>query len=209
MAEATKRKVKDARSKRERVVDAAAKLFVDRGFGATGMDAIAEEADVSKATLYSYYRDKATLFADVMHRMCDEMGGARPEEMASGGPEATLRAVATLGVTRLLETVDRGLLPRAVAEAREFPELGRKFWESGPAKLETFVATYLADAKKRHVLDVKDPPRAAASFVGLVTGMYLLPMLVGVRGRPSDADIRRDVDDVVTRFLESLRKDGR
>jgi Bacterial regulatory proteins, tetR family len=39
------------------------------------MDAIAQEAGVSKATLYSYYRDKASLFAGVMHRMCDELAG--------------------------------------------------------------------------------------------------------------------------------------
>ena len=39
--------------KRERVLAAATKLFLGEGYGATGMDAIAEEADVSKATVYS------------------------------------------------------------------------------------------------------------------------------------------------------------
>jgi TetR/AcrR family transcriptional regulator, mexJK operon transcriptional repressor len=209
MAETTKRKGKDARSKRERVVDAAAKLFVSQGFGATGMDSIAEEAGVSKATLYSYYRDKSTLFADVMHRMCDEMGGARPEDLAGDTPEATLSAVATLGLHKVMETIDRGLLPRAVAEAREFPELGKKFWESGPARLEAFVAGYFADAKRRRILAVKDPQGAAARFVGLMTGMYLLPMLMGVRGRPSEADLRRDIDELVSGFLSTLRQESR
>jgi TetR/AcrR family transcriptional repressor of mexJK operon len=204
MARPSKKKPKDSRSKRELVVDAAAKLFVRQGFGSTGMDAIAEEAGVSKATLYSYYEDKSALFGDVMHRMCDELGGVRPEDLPADGPEATLRAVATLAVSRLLDAVDHGLLPRAVAEAREFPEIGRWFWEAGPAKLTTFVADYLAGAKARRVLAVEDPPRAAARFIGLVTGMYLLPMLVGVRSRPSPAEIRRDIDDVISSFLASL-----
>jgi TetR/AcrR family transcriptional repressor of mexJK operon len=187
------------------VVDAASKLFVRQGFGATGMDAIAAEAGVSKATLYSYYEDKSALFADVMHRMCDELGGVRLDGPPAEGLEATLRAVATLGISRLLDAVERGLLPRAVAEARDFPEIGKWFWEAGPEKLETMVAASLAEANTRRVLHVDDPRGAAARFVGVVTGMYLLPMLVGVRGRPSLADIRRDVDAVVSSFLASLR----
>ena len=136
------------------------------------------------------------------------IGGGSPDELACESPKETLAAVAMLGVRKLLETIDRGLLPRAVAEARDFPEIGKKFWDSGPAKLEAFVAAYLADAKRRRVLDVKDPQRAAERFVGLTMGMYLLPMLVGVRGRPSDAEIRRDVDEVAARFLETLRDEG-
>ena len=214
MGQTARKKPKGPRPKRELVVDAAAKLFVRQGFGSTGMDAIADEAGVSKATLYSYYKDKSSLFADVMHRMCDEMGGVRPEEIpAEEGPEATLRAVATLGVSRLLDAIDGGLLPRAVAEAREFPEIGTWFWEAGPEKLEAFVAGYLAQAAKRHLIEVDDPQRAAARFIGLVTGMYLLPILVGVRSRPSDTEIRRDVDDVVSSFLAGLTppspQDGR
>jgi len=209
MPDTTKRKGKDPRSKRERVVDAAAKLFVDQGFGATGMDAIAEEAGVSKATLYSYYKDKSALFADVMHRMCDEVGGGSPEDLGGDTPEATLSAVATLGLRKLLETVDRGLLPRAVAEAGEFPDVGKKFWESGPARLEAFVAGYFADAKRRRLLHIKDPQRAAAHFVGLMTGMYLLPLLLGVRARPTDAEVRRDIEELVSGFLSTLRHDSR
>jgi AcrR family transcriptional regulator len=168
------------------------------------MDAIADEAGVSKATLYSYYKDKSSLFSDVMHRMCETLGGVRPEELGGEGPEATLRAVATVGIGRLLDAVDHGLVARAVAEAREFPEIGTWFWEAGPAKLESFVADYLAEAKNRDGLDVEDPRRAAARFIGLVTGMYLLPMLMGVRRRPSHAEIRRDVDEVVSSFLARL-----
>ena len=115
-------------SKRERVVIAAAKLFLEEGYGTTGMDAIAKEADVSKATVYSYYEDKASLFADVMLRLCDEMGGHDVEGLVADTPEATLKAVAVLAVQRLLESVDRAILQRVVAESKEFPELGKRFW---------------------------------------------------------------------------------
>jgi TetR/AcrR family transcriptional repressor of mexJK operon len=194
-------------SKRERVVSAASKLFLEDGYGATGMDAIAEGAGVSKATVYSYYDDKATLFADVMARMCEELGGPPPVEGLVGeSPEAALRAIALRGLHRVLETVHRQILQRVVAESPEFPELGKKFWENGPGRFEAIVTRYLADAKRQKLLDVADPPRAAARLVGQITGLYLLPMLLGVRGRPSEAEIRRDVDDLIAGFLATVRR---
>lgn len=195
-----------ALSKRERVVVAASRLFLDEGFGATGMDAIAKEADVSKATVYSYYEDKSSLFADVMVRMCEEIGGHRPlEGLVGASPEETLRAVALYFLESVLEAVRRQVLQRVVAESREFPELGKKFWETGPGRVEAFVAAYLADATRRGLLDVDDPARAAASFVGQLAGLYLLPLLAGIRKRPSEAEIRRGVDDVVAGFMASRR----
>ena len=201
----TNRKAKGQRSKRERVVDAATRLFLRQGFGTTGMDAIAEEAGVSKATLYSYYRDKASLFAGVMHQICDELGGDDVRGLVGDTPEATLKAVAVFGMQRLTETLERGILQRVLAESRDFPELGDKFWTTGPGKLEAFVAEYLGEAKRRGVLDVKDPPRTAARFIGLTMGMYLLPMLLGSRGRPSAREMREDLEEVVAGFLSTLR----
>jgi TetR/AcrR family transcriptional regulator, mexJK operon transcriptional repressor len=194
-------------SKRERVVAAASKLFLEDGYGSTGMDAIAEEAGVSKATLYSYYDDKASLFADVMARMCEELGAPPPvESLAGEPPEAALRAIALRGLHKVLETIHRQILQRVVAESREFPELGRKFWENGPGKLELFLARYLAEARRRKLLDVADPARAAARLAGQLTGLYLLPMLTGIRGRPSEAEIRRDVDALIAGFLAAVRR---
>ena len=194
------------KSKRDLVVDAASRLFLGEGYGTTGMDAIAAKAGVSKATVYSYYEDKATLFADVIARMCDEMAGGHDlEALRSDTLEATLTGTAVFLAQRILESVERSMLQRVVAEAREFPELGHKFWTTGPAKMEEFVASCLAEASRSGVLAVKDPSGAAARFVGLVTGLYLLPMLVGVRSRPTEREIRRDLEDVVAGFLSTLR----
>jgi TetR/AcrR family transcriptional regulator, mexJK operon transcriptional repressor len=196
-------------SKRERVVAAASKLFLDEGYGATGMDAIAKEADVSKATLYSYYDDKSALFADVMSRMCEEAGGhLQMEALIGGSPEDTLRAIALHGLRRILAAVRRQFLQRVVAESREFPELGRKFWENGPGRIQGALTLYLEDAKRRRTLRVDDPARDAARLVGQITGLYLLPLLAGIRNPPSEAEIRRDVDEIVGEFVASRRRES-
>jgi TetR/AcrR family transcriptional regulator, mexJK operon transcriptional repressor len=193
-----------SRSKRESVVNAAVKLFLGEGYSTTLMDDIAKEASVSKATVYSYYRDKASLFADVVHRVCEDLGGD-VEELTRDTPEATLKAAALYGAERLLEALDRSLVQRVVSEADDFPQLGKKLWSSGPEKIEAFLARYLAEAHRRGVLDVKDAAHSAALFVGLVMGMYLLPILLTVRKRPSRAEMSRDLDQLVAGFLSTLQ----
>ncbi len=55
------------RQKRESVIKAAAVSFARNGYRGTTMDQIAEVLDVSKPTLYKYYKNKSELL-----RACDE-----------------------------------------------------------------------------------------------------------------------------------------
>jgi AcrR family transcriptional regulator len=48
------------------VLDAALRLFADRGIDATSVDAIAEASGVSKATIYKHWPDKEALCVEVM-----------------------------------------------------------------------------------------------------------------------------------------------
>src|ERR1700754_3586578 len=49
------------RGARERILAAATRLFADNGITATGMEQVAEEAPVSKRTLYAHFRTKDDL----------------------------------------------------------------------------------------------------------------------------------------------------
>jgi AcrR family transcriptional regulator len=57
----------------ERILSAADKLFYGEGIRAVGVDAIAEEAGVSKRTLYSYYRTKDELVAAYLNGRFKQM----------------------------------------------------------------------------------------------------------------------------------------
>lgn len=50
----------------QRVLEAAAELFANRGIDATSMDAIAEASGVSKATIYKHWPDKDALCLEVL-----------------------------------------------------------------------------------------------------------------------------------------------
>lgn len=64
---------------RERVAQAAAQLFYKRGIHATGVELIAQQANVSKRTLYQHFSSKAELVAEYL-RAYDAAGGTPAEK---------------------------------------------------------------------------------------------------------------------------------
>jgi AcrR family transcriptional regulator len=66
---------------REATLAAAAELLVARGLEAVSMDAIAERAGVSKATIYRWWPTKETLALDALHH---EWDAARPRPRETG-----------------------------------------------------------------------------------------------------------------------------
>jgi len=46
---------------RENIIDCAASFFREKGFQETSMEEIAKKSDVSKGTLYNYFKDKESI----------------------------------------------------------------------------------------------------------------------------------------------------
>jgi AcrR family transcriptional regulator len=59
-------RARGARETRRRIVEAAARLFVERGYSATSIGAIAAEADVAVPTVYASLRSKANILRAVV-----------------------------------------------------------------------------------------------------------------------------------------------
>src|SRR5262249_57566169 len=55
--------------RREAILSAALDEFAARGFAATRLDDIARRAGVAKGTIYLYFRDKESLFQDLVRAM--------------------------------------------------------------------------------------------------------------------------------------------
>jgi len=59
------RKVREKEARREEIVNAAEKVFFEKGLAQATMDEIAEAAELSKGTLYLYYKSKEDLYLSV------------------------------------------------------------------------------------------------------------------------------------------------
>jgi AcrR family transcriptional regulator len=64
--EAGRRREERARDRRQRVTDAASRLFLERGYVATTIEAIAREAAVAPATVYQAFGTKQAILARIL-----------------------------------------------------------------------------------------------------------------------------------------------
>ena len=70
---------------RDRILDCAEALFARRGFAGVGMAEVAEQAGLSKSSLFHHFASKAQLYAAVMSRIVDRIDAGLMRSLAEGG----------------------------------------------------------------------------------------------------------------------------
>ncbi len=143
----------DESARYKRAIRTAEELFKKVGFRAVTMELVAREANVAKATLYSYFKNKDELFLAV----CARMARLLTHSMA-GEIFADLDA-AILEMLRAAMAEDPELSPSAKHLARALyfgsADLANRSASAAEmeAELNAFAATHLAGARalaKRH-----------------------------------------------------------
>ena len=75
------------------IVEAAGRLFGERGYEATRLDDVAAAAGVTKLILYRHFASKKALYLALLERHRDDMGSFAAAMPAQGPPEERLRAI--------------------------------------------------------------------------------------------------------------------
>jgi len=66
----------EIRNEKKRVIlDAALKLFADKGYASTSISCIAESANISKGLMYNYFKSKEELLKTIVLNFIAEIGG--------------------------------------------------------------------------------------------------------------------------------------
>jgi AcrR family transcriptional regulator len=191
-----------ASPKRSAIVEAATTSFLEAGYGAVSMDAIAQRAGVSKRTVYSYFSGKDALFGAVMGNVCTGVVGTpAPTELTSGPLDRVLSEFGRMFLTLITSPEALAIFRVVTAEAVRFPELGEVFYRLGPQRCTNALAAYLAEQDRNGTLRIPDPEAAAAQFLAMVKGPVHMRLSLGVGHRPTAADIEAVVDSAVAVFL--------
>lgn len=195
--------------KARQIHDAAARLFLEHGYGVTSMDAVAREAGVSKATLYAHYSSKAQLFAEMIEAECRQRSELLNLSVADPmNPRETLRHFGREFLSIVLSPEGLAIHRIVIAETPRFPELGRAFYDAGPRRMLDALAGYLRSATERGTLDVPEPRMAAGHFISLVrSDMYLRRQLMVDDGGEAD-DVDRALEAAVTVILRAYAPKG-
>ncbi len=202
---ATAAEIKKGR-KFEQVLDGAREVFMRDGFEGASVDDIARAAGVSKATLYSYFADKRLLFSEVARIECNRQAEAALAEFDLNDPvEDVLRLAADRIVRFFLSDFGQQVYRICLSEAHRFPELGLRFYESGPAMVRDRLERVLAPYVARGVLQIDDMDLAAHQFSELCKSDLFARRLCGICDTVTEADIDRVVTGAVEMFLARYR----
>ncbi|KIT16675.1 TetR/AcrR family transcriptional regulator [Jannaschia aquimarina] len=186
----------------DQVLEGARAVFLADGFEGASVDAIARAAGVSKATLYSYFPDKQHLFMEVAKSECgaqiDQAGELLFMECA---PRVALGRAARQIVGFVISEFGQSIFRMCVAESERFPELGREFFRTGPARFRAQMAEYLTRAVERGELKIDDIDLAGDQFVELCHATLFVEMVFNVRTSATQAEIDRVIDGAVETFM--------
>lgn len=132
--DARNRQTRKRLATRQKISDAATRLFFEHGFDKVTIDEIAEAADVSRMTVFNHFARKEDMFFDLDEQGREALVGALQERPSGVSPVEALRL----------------FVHRAVAERREYA----LFFEEGSYRfMETVRASEALKARARAIRD--------------------------------------------------------
>jgi AcrR family transcriptional regulator len=196
----------DDSAKRRQIMDGARGVFLAQGFDAASMGEIARAAGVSKGTLYVYFENKEELFEAIVHEQCHAQAeGLFDLDPNDADVEHALMRLGTNFVDYLCQPEKASPLRTVIAIADRMPEIGRKFYETGPACGIGMLAAYIKKQVDAGVLAVEDAEVAAAQFLDACQSTLFKPVLFNFAPPPSRERVEHVVRIAVKTFLAAYR----
>jgi AcrR family transcriptional regulator len=196
----------DESAKRRQIIEGARAVFLAKGFDAASMNDIARAAGVSKGTLYVYFKHKEELFEAIVEQECD----AQAEGIFNLDPndhdvEGVLTRLGNAYVRFLCRPEKAQAIRTVIAIAERMPELGGKFYETGPARGIARLAAYIEAQVAAGILVVEDCEIAAAQLMEACQAMIFKSMVFNFASAPSAERIERVVRIAVSAFVAAYR----
>jgi TetR/AcrR family transcriptional repressor of mexJK operon len=191
--------------KRRQVLEAATELFLANGYGAVSMDAVAKAANVSKATLYAHFASKDALFATIIrerglsNHLDDSLFPAAVTDL-----RAVMEAIGLRVMRFMLQERTLAIYRVALAEGARFPELGRAFFDNGPAKFCAHAQAWLQTQQKAGRVRAADADVATQQFMALLRSGVFLRASLGIPPGPTEEEIVATVRVAVDTWLRAF-----
>ena len=191
----------DDSAKRRQILNGATAVFLEKGFDAASMGEIARAAGVSKGTLYVYFDDKQALFDAIVQEAC-LIHAERVFEFdpADHNVPGMLTKLGIAFATVMCRPEQMSAIRTVIAIADRMPDLGRQFYETGPARGAAKLAVYLDAQVAAGVLAVDDTVIAAEQFMGAVMATSFRRTLFNC-GAPTSEEIAHAVGIAVRTFM--------
>jgi AcrR family transcriptional regulator len=174
--------------RRAAILAAALEEFATRGFAATRLDDVARRAGVAKGTIYLHFRDKESLFQELVRSMLSPLVGTIEAAALRDLPiRAVVETIVDLFVNDIYGTRRKDVIRLIIAEGSRFPKLAEFYYREVIARVLPVVRARLTMAVERGEL----PHDALARFPQLLVAPALVSILWNALfGRLAPLDVR-------------------
>jgi AcrR family transcriptional regulator len=174
--------------RRDAILSAALDEFSTRGFEAARLDDVAKRAGVAKGTIYLYFRDKETLFQELIRAMLTPLVGTIEALGQAELPLAVLAdRLADLFVREVYETRRKDVIRLMITEGRRFPKLAEFYYREVLSRIIAAVRALLRRAAARG-----EVPEALAEFPQIIAAPGLVAIIwSGLFERFEPLDVRK------------------
>jgi AcrR family transcriptional regulator len=199
----------------ERVLEAARKVFLERGFEGASVDEIAQAARSGKQTIYARFRGKRELFTAVVTRDIATRIRQSANAIPSGGPiEERLGNAAMFMLHASLEPERIALMRLAIAETQRFPDLASTLSRTAHQLSTEMGARLLGELTQSDELGrlAAFAPEHIARTARLFLDVIVMPLMMRALFERDLDVLRSEIAPHVARgvrfFLAACRNDG-
>jgi AcrR family transcriptional regulator len=168
----------------DKILQTAYRLFLQKGYTATSMRQVAEEAGIGKATIYHHFPDKEAIAMALLEKTGAHMEESLQLVRAESDPRERIRVAVTTNFKFLLEFAEIMQVVRREVGG------GRDQMQAGFVKFFGESIVLLTDAVRRGtekgIFRSVDPARAARTLMTMITGSFALSYLGGERPQFSE-----------------------
>jgi AcrR family transcriptional regulator len=180
---------REARSaeRREAILAAALDEFAARGFEAARLEDVARRAGVAKGTIYLYFRDKESLFQELIRATLAPLVAILEQIGTADLPMALLsERVVDMFVREVYETRRKDVIRLILSEGRRFPHIAEFYYREVLSRIIAAVRVLLRRAAARG-----EVPAGLVDFPQLIAAPGLVAVIwSGLFDRFEPLDVR-------------------
>jgi AcrR family transcriptional regulator len=185
---------------RERILQAAGRLFLRQGYTATSVSRISKEARIGKATVYHHFKDKHAIIQALLDRTISRIQNAISTADGDTDPRRRIEATAKASLGFLKESMDLFQVIR-----REVPESRGRLQSEFAAFIRSYTASLtdaIREGIRQGIFRQVNPSDAARALLAMLTGLYAQFFAEGNRETVSEKTLA-SILDVFFQGIES------
>ena len=161
------RKEQDGISTKDTILYVATGMFLEKGYPLVSMDDVAQESDVTKATVYYYYKTKADLFTDAMVQLMNRINQSILDIISVNASLKT--QLLQIAKAHLQATVDIDINSFMKEAKTSLSNEQLQLMKDAENNLYTVLEQALENAMKKGEIPQSDAHLAALMFVSILT----------------------------------------